>query len=174
MSETALPVETLLARWQAVAAAAFEAEQSVPLARSLNVELPPTKTAPRRRIVWEPTPGRIAAGRLTIIGGRSIDPYLVRQFGADGGLAFPPAKLSRGSDPPEDSPALFIAAAGGFDGCTCKGHARHGHCKHLDACQAICDVQAVYASESPSGPNAAPGYKHLTARDLANDDAFRL
>lgn len=187
------PVEALLARWQSVEAAAFEAEYPAASSTPLNVELPPTKSAPRRRIIWTPSaPGRASAGRLTIITGREISYYLLRESAADGGIHFHFAKLSPGSDPSEKSHDVFLAdpatadAGLAFDSCTCKGHLRHLHCKHVDAARVIVGQQAPRAVKAPSSKkaakpaavkpskNAAPGYKHLTKRDLANDAAFRL
>lgn len=176
------PVEAVLARWQSAAATAFEQERPASPSPAFNVELPPTKSAPRRRIIWAPSaPGRASAGKLTIITGRSISHYLVREFTADGGLCFHLAKLSEGSDPSERSHDVYLAdpatadAGFAFDSCSCKGFQRYLHCKHVDACHAIIGERIVKAIEAAGVANAAAkSWKHNTAKDLAADASYRM
>ncbi len=106
----------------------------------LNAKLPATKSSPTNSIIFiETIPGH---GVLTIRQKRPPEAgYSVAEFAADGGRAFRLEKLDAGSDATEEGYEVFVGdgQSGEFSRCCCKGFERFGHCKHVEAAQALAD-----------------------------------
>lgn len=95
--------------------------------------LPATKTDPRPGIRWQPSadPSR---GILTVYVRNKPTRYEVTEFRCDlPGRAFRLEKLDGGTDAEADAYCVFVANDPTRHSCECKGHHRHGHCKHISA-----------------------------------------
>jgi hypothetical protein len=68
---------------------------------------------------------------VRIVEGKKTDFYSVRPIPSDWGTAYQMAKL------PEDSEPYQVCLAGADSICTCKGHLRHGHCRHVEGLTAL-------------------------------------
>src|SRR6185437_15305566 len=114
---------------------------------TIETALPATKSSPVNGVAFTPTaPGR---GLLIIDQKRSIAEYRVTEFPADGGRGFRLAKIEGGTDRTAESYDVFLDRAHG-ETCDCKGFARHGHCKHVDAVQAVCDRGLLLPATKPA------------------------
>ena len=102
--------------------------------------LPETKSSRRSAINWTPSADEFApvAGELVIHTDRASATYRVTEFttGWDG-RGFVLVKLAGGTDPAEEAYSVFCGRNRQDVECSCKGFARHGHCKHIDSCLAL-------------------------------------
>lgn len=82
---------------------------------------------------------RPGTGVVTIQAGRVPCEYVVVEFEARDGRAVHLAKVagSPGSDAEAAGYDVFVARDGRECRCSCRGHERHGHCKHVDAVVAL-------------------------------------
>jgi hypothetical protein len=68
---------------------------------------------------------------VRIIEGKKADFYAVRPIPSDWGTAYTMAKL------PEEQAPYHVCLAGADSTCDCKGHSRHGHCRHVEGLTAL-------------------------------------
>jgi hypothetical protein len=66
---------------------------------------------------------------LTLRVGKKADGYDLHEIAADYGRGFEVTKADR--------TIYHVCVDGLCSSCDCKGHTRHGHCKHLDALTAL-------------------------------------
>jgi hypothetical protein len=89
-----------------------------PVARLIGILEPPTADMP---------------GLLKIIQGKEAAIYWYREIPADfGGRAFELRKFQA-----EEAYHVLLPGNGCHGSCECKGHLRHGHCKHSEGLQAL-------------------------------------
>jgi hypothetical protein len=68
---------------------------------------------------------------VRITEGKKLDQYSVRPIPSDWGTAYTMAKL------PEETEPYNVCLAGADSTCDCKGHERHGHCRHIEGLTAL-------------------------------------
>jgi hypothetical protein len=83
-----------------------------------------------------PSADAAGCGLLTLDAGRNRTVYVVCEFPTPLGRGFHFAKATEGTDREEAGYDVLVANHQDH-ACTCKGHARHGHCKHVDAVAAL-------------------------------------
>jgi hypothetical protein len=96
--------------------------------------LPATKSSQHNGIRWTPSATE-QGGHLLIDTKRTRSEYLVAEFPAANGRGFHFAKVSGHTDPTATSEDVFIGTGRRF--CSCRGYARTGDCKHVEAVVAI-------------------------------------
>jgi hypothetical protein len=89
---------------------------------------PRPKPARTVRLVLPPTPTMPGIVQITV-GGKATD-YFLSPIPADFGTAFRLEKVG-------DGEAYNVNLDGDKRSCECKGHQRHGHCKHADGLAAL-------------------------------------
>lgn len=119
-----------------------EALEAVATPKPCFEALPPRKATPTGSgIKWTPAIDNAmspVAGTLEISTARHWSKYTVSEFPADfAGRGFHLRKLTAGSDPTEEAYSVFIPKCGPGALCECKGFYFAGHCKHIDAIQAL-------------------------------------
>jgi hypothetical protein len=102
-----------------------------------------TATAPARQRKPRPKPARFvrlcvkpdsqAAGVVRIRVGKDEADYFVTELAADFGRGFKVEKIGIDAEPT----AYHVNLDGDKKTCECKGHLRHGHCKHADGLAAL-------------------------------------
>jgi hypothetical protein len=100
----------------------------------------PTKSEPKGSgVQWTPSAADgPSAGVLTIEGKRNRCSYVLCEFPADfAGRAFMLTKLDAGTDKAEERYSCFVARDGKNRLCECKGFHFAGHCRHLEALDAL-------------------------------------
>lgn len=129
-------VEEMLARWQSVSAAAFEAERVECRKPAVNV--------------------------VAIDGPRKSAEYRIAPFHTTWGHGFALSKLGGG-----EVYSVLVGVRGEPDRCDCGAATFHPHkpCKHVLACRKLV---------AEGMPVPAPRKPANTARDLANDRAYRM
>ena len=68
---------------------------------------------------------------ITIAGPRSTCSYYVAPIDSDWGRAFRFEKADQGAGSDPGEKFYHVNLDEPFDTCDCRGHARHGHCKHV-------------------------------------------
>jgi hypothetical protein len=89
-------------------------------ARSINVAVRPSEVNPFYVV--------------KIVEGKKTDYYSVRPIPSDWGTAYQMAKL------PEENEPYSVCLAGADSTCDCKGHLRHGHCRHVEGLTALANA----------------------------------
>jgi hypothetical protein len=79
-------------------------------------------------------PEGLSSGLVRISVGKDEADYLLTELAADFGRGFFVEKVGAGE---EDASAYQVNIEGGKGACDCKGHSRHGHCKHGDGLAAL-------------------------------------
>jgi hypothetical protein len=69
---------------------------------------------------------------LRIAEGKQLDYYTAKPIPSDWGTAFEMTKLGSGQEVP-----YHVCLAGADSVCDCKGHLRHGHCRHVEGLNAL-------------------------------------
>lgn len=95
-------------------------------------KLVPRKASKNSGIQWIPEDRK-----LVINTDRSRTVYTLSEFPADEGRGFHLEKQTPGTDKAEEAYSCFLPTCGDHSTCECRGHAAHGHCKHLDAIAAL-------------------------------------
>jgi hypothetical protein len=97
-----------------------------------------TSTKPRPR-VKPPRSVRLSLapfggnpGVVRITAGKEVNDYLLTPLASDFGTAYRLDKIGV-----EDGEPYHVCLDGTNHTCDCKGHARHGHCKHADGLVAL-------------------------------------
>lgn len=85
---------------------------------------------PERRIRLCVKPEGISSGLVRIRVGKVESDYYLTEMAADFGRGFRLEKV--GGDE-----VYHVNADGDTKSCDCKGHSRHGHCKHADGLSAL-------------------------------------
>jgi hypothetical protein len=87
---------------------------------------------PERRIRLCVRPEGLSSGLVRISVGKDEADYLLTELAADFGRGFRVEKAGA------DTEATYhVNIEGGNKTCECKGHSRHGHCKHADGLAAL-------------------------------------
>jgi hypothetical protein len=87
---------------------------------------------PERRIRLCVKPEGLSSGLIRIWVGKEEADYLLTEVSADFGRGFRVEKAGT------DTEATYhVNIDGGKGACDCKGHSRHGHCKHGDGLAAL-------------------------------------
>ena len=106
---------------------------------TLTEVLPATKSNPHAAVRF--TPGEFpGTGTLEVQQTRAVCRYVVTELpcGWDGrAFSFRKVAGEPGTDRAEDAYEVFVGRNGQDRLCGCKGFARHGHCKHTSAAQAL-------------------------------------
>ena len=68
---------------------------------------------------------------VRIVEGKKTDHYAVTPIPSDWGTAYTVAKLGTEQEP------YHVNLAGADSTCDCKGHQRHGHCRHVEGLTAL-------------------------------------
>jgi hypothetical protein len=89
---------------------------------------------PERRIRLCVRPEGLSSGLVRIRVGQVEADYLLTEVPADFGRGFKVEKVGIGED---DAATYHVNIEGGKGACDCKGHSRHGHCKHADGLAAL-------------------------------------
>jgi len=90
------------------------------------------RTKPARRIGVAVRPSEVNPFFvIRITEGKKTDLYSVRPIPSDWGTAYTMAKL------PEENDPYHVNLAGADSTCDCKGHTRHGHCRHVEGLTAL-------------------------------------
>jgi hypothetical protein len=75
--------------------------------------------------------------QVSASGKETIDVYTLEEIGSD-------TKGARGfSLTKEDGTVYNVELDGGFHSCDCKGHERHGHCKHAEALAKLLELRRL-------------------------------
>ena len=91
------------------------------------------RTKPQRFIRLCVRPADQAAGVVRITVGKETADYYLTELAADFGRGFKVEKTGLDAEPA----AYHVNLDGNKRTCECKGHGRHGHCKHSDGLAAL-------------------------------------
>ncbi len=71
---------------------------------------------------------------VKVVEGKKLDHYAVTPIPSDWGTAFTVEKLGAEQEP------YHVCLAGADSTCDCKGHLRHGHCRHVEGLTALANA----------------------------------
>lgn len=134
---------------------------TLPRRRPTLTEVLPARAPKARPGAIRFTPGhRPGTGLVTIHAGRVPCEYLVVEYPTRwDGRAVRLAKVTPGSDATADGYDVFVGRNGQDHRCCCRGHERHGHCKHVDTLRAL--LENGWLDAALSNPDA----------DVSSDEA---
>src|SRR5262245_30300106 len=103
---------------------------------TVSAPAPARKTRTRKpvaRSIWlDPVPADPDCRHVRITVGKTAVDYWLEPAPADFGTAYKLSKFAAGGGDPEESEYHVHFDPDGTRSCPCKGHQRHGHCKHAD------------------------------------------